>query len=126
MLSGVGGNRQAARAEVAASSVYARLGPLAIHGSEADVLSLGLGVFDLSKDRTRRPRRSSAGSGASCGSSDRGLVANTDGGVVSYGGVYMDVSAGPPVLTPLLGIAGAYEATAVIWAACSSFGRRAI
>jgi hypothetical protein len=87
------------------------IGPLVVEGAEADALTLGAGAFDLSEDRT-----SAAGTfeyrfgrklwflGAGLG-----LVANSDGGVVGYGGVYMDLSAGSVVLTPLLGIAGARE-----------------
>jgi lipid A 3-O-deacylase len=101
---------QPAAEELPVTPFY-ELGPLVVEGDEPDALSLGAGAFDVSKDQTSAAAAIEYRFGRKLWflGAGLGLVANTDGGVVGYGGVYMDLSAGPVVLTPLLGIAGARE-----------------
>lgn len=101
----------AARAEPPARSVFAEVGPFTILGSGADALSLGLGAFDLSVDEMSAAGTVEYRFGRKLWfiGPALGLVANTDGGVVGYGGVYMDVAHGPLHFTPVLGIAGVHE-----------------
>ena len=93
-----------------ATTAFARLGPLVIHGNEADNLLLGAGVWDL------RDERSPAGTieyrfgrkvfvvGLSLG-----LVANTKGGLYGYAGIYSDLSIGNFYVTPQLAMGGYHE-----------------
>lgn len=100
-----------ARAAAPGATIYARLGPFAIHGSETDALSLGVGAFDVPGDETSAAATIEYRFGRKLWfiGPALGLVANTDGGIVGYGGAYMDVSYGPLYLTPVLGIGGAHE-----------------
>lgn len=89
---------------------FANLGPIVIHGNEADSLMLGAGVFDL------RDETSAAGMieyrfgrkvfvvGLALG-----LVANTQGGLYGYAGAYMDLSYQKFYLTPQLAMGGYRE-----------------
>jgi lipid A 3-O-deacylase len=93
-----------------ATTGFARLGPLVIHGNEADTLLLGAGAWDL------RDERSPAGTveyrfgrkvfvvGLSLG-----LVANTKGGLYGYTGIYSDLSLGNFYITPQLAMGGYRE-----------------
>jgi lipid A 3-O-deacylase len=94
----------------ASTTAYTRLGPLVIHGNEADTLLLGAGAWDL------RDERSPAGTveyrfgrkvfvvGLSLG-----LVANTKGGLYGYAGIYSDLSLGNFYITPQLAMGGYHE-----------------
>jgi lipid A 3-O-deacylase len=100
----------AARADAPGTTAFARLGPIVIHGNEADNLLLGAGVFDL------RDETSPAGTieyrfgrkvfvvGFSLG-----LVANTRGGLFGYVGAYGDLSYRKFYLTPQLAMGGYHE-----------------
>ena len=89
---------------------FARLGPIVLHGSEADHLSLGAGVFDFRRD-----------SAAAAGTVEYrfgrklfmigpalGVMATTDGSLFGYASVYADLSYGNLYLTPQAGL-GAYR-----------------
>jgi lipid A 3-O-deacylase len=90
-------------------TAFAQLGPLVVHGNEADNLLLGAGVFDI------RDETSAAGTieyrfgrkvfviGFSLG-----LLANTDGGLFGYVGAYSDLSYNKIYFTPQLAMGG-YE-----------------
>jgi lipid A 3-O-deacylase len=91
---------------------YLRWGGLSIRGADANYLDVGAGVFDF-----RAPfddsRRSAAGRLEVRGGNKLwflgpavGLMANTDGGVFGYGGIYADVAFGNLVLTPLAAFGG--------------------
>jgi hypothetical protein len=98
---------RAAGAEGGEPTAFARLGPIVVHGNEADNLLLGAGVFDL------RDEPSGAGTveyrfgrkvfllGPAVG-----LLANSDGGLFGYVGVYGDLSYASFYLTPQLAIGG--------------------
>jgi hypothetical protein len=97
----------AARAEGAGTTALARLGPLVVHGNEADNLLLGAGVFDL--------RGNPSGSGTAEYRFGRkvfvvgltlGLMANTDGGLFGYVGAYGDLSYKRLYITPQLAMGG--------------------
>jgi lipid A 3-O-deacylase len=91
------------------TTAFAQLGPLVVHGNEADNLLLGAGVFDI------RDETSAAGTieyrfgrkvfviGFSLG-----LLANTDGGLFGYVGAYSDLSYKKIYFTPQLAMGG-YE-----------------
>jgi hypothetical protein len=92
------------------TTAFARLGPIVIHGNEADNLLLGAGAFDL------RDETSPAGTieyrfgrklfvvGLSVG-----LVGNTRGGLYGYAGAYADLSYGKFYFTPQLAMGGYRE-----------------
>jgi lipid A 3-O-deacylase len=100
----------AARANEPGTTAFANLGPIVIHGNEADNLMLGAGVFDL------RDETSAAGTveyrfgrkvfvvGLTLG-----LVANTRGGLYGYAGAYMDLSYKKLYFTPQLAMGGYRE-----------------
>jgi lipid A 3-O-deacylase len=100
----------AAAAEEPAPVAFATLGPLVVHGNEADNLLLGAGVFDL-RDETSpggtieyRFGRKVFVAGFSLG-----LVANTRGGLFGYAGLYSDLSYRKLYLTPQLAMGGYRE-----------------
>jgi lipid A 3-O-deacylase len=91
---------------------YLRWGGLSLRGAAPNYLDIGAGVFDF-----RAPfdasRRSAAGRLEVRGGNKLwflgpaiGLMANTDGGVFGYGGVYADVAFGNLVMTPLAAFGG--------------------
>jgi len=92
------------------TTAFTTLGPIVIHGNEADNLMVGAGVFDL------RDETSAAGTveyrfgrkvfvvGLTLG-----LVANTGGGLYGYAGAYMDLSYKSFYLTPQLAMGGYRE-----------------
>lgn len=100
----------ASRADEPGTTPFAHLGPIVIHGNEADNLLLGAGAFDL------RDETSPAGTieyrfgrkvfviGLSLG-----LVANTKGGFFGYAGIYSDLSLGSFYVTPQLAMGGYHE-----------------
>ena len=86
------------------------LGPVVLHGSEADLAMLGLGVFDPFDNRTSaaatleyRLGRKLLFIGPALGG-----MANAEGGLFGYFGLYFDLSVGPITFTPQLGL-GAYH-----------------
>ena len=101
---------RSACADEPGETAFARLGPIVVHGNEADNLLLGAGVFDL------RDETSPAGTieyrfgrkvfvvGLSLG-----LVANTRGGLYGYAGIYSDLSYKKLYVTPQLAMGGYHE-----------------
>jgi lipid A 3-O-deacylase len=89
---------------------FFELGPLVVHGDEADALMLGLGAFD--------PFDNGSAAGATLEyrlgrklfviGPAIGGIANSDGGLFGYFGLYADLSIGPFYFTPQLGL-GAYH-----------------
>jgi lipid A 3-O-deacylase len=99
-----------ATAEERPITPFVELGPLVLHGNEADALMLGLGVFDPFDNRTSaaatleyRLGRKLFFIGPAIGA-----MANTEGGLFAYFGLYLDLSIGPIYFTPQLGL-GAYH-----------------
>lgn len=93
------------------TTAFARLGPIVVHGSEADHLSVGAGVFDFR-------RHSAAAAGTVEYRFGRklfmigpalGLMANADGGLFGYAGVYADLSHENFYITPQAGLGGYRE-----------------
>ena len=99
-----------AAAEERPTTPYFELGPLVVHGNEADALMLGLGAFD--------PFDNGSAAGATLEyrlgrklfviGPAIGGIANSDGGLFGYFGLYADLSVGPVYFTPQLGL-GAYH-----------------
>jgi lipid A 3-O-deacylase len=95
--------------------VRSRCGPRPAAEDGASYLVLGAGAFDLFEENDGGGHRSAAatvefqfgakllGIGPALG-----LLANTDGGMLGYGGLYFDVSFGHFVITPL-GAVGGYR-----------------
>jgi hypothetical protein len=97
----------AAHADGAATSAFARLGPIVLHGNEPDNLLLGAGVFDL--------RHDASGAGTVEYRFGRkvfvvglalGVMANTEGGLFGYVGAYTDLSYKKLYVTPQLAMGG--------------------
>ncbi len=115
-----------AAAEERPTTPFVQLGPLVLHGSEADALMLGLGVFDPFDNRTSaaatleyRLGRKLLFIGPAIGG-----MANSEGGLFGYFGLYFDLSVGPIYFTPQLGLAFLpSRATAETSAATSSSAR---
>jgi lipid A 3-O-deacylase len=89
---------------------FLELGPVVLHGSEADLLMLGLGAFDPFDNGSApaatleyRLGRKLFFIGPAVGG-----MANTDGGLFGYFGLYFDLSAGPFYFTGQLAT-GAYH-----------------
>ena len=99
-----------ARADEPDTTAFAHLGPIVIHGNEADNLLLGAGVFDLRDEISPggtieyRFGRKVFVAGFSLG-----LVANTRGGLFGYAGLYSDLSYGKLYFTPQLAMGGYHE-----------------
>jgi hypothetical protein len=99
-----------ARAEPRPITPYFQLGPVVVHGNEADALMLGLGAFDPFKESydgsaaatlEYRLGRKLFVIGPAIGG-----VANTDGGLFGYFSLYSDISVGPVYFTPMIGLGG--------------------
>jgi lipid A 3-O-deacylase len=96
-----------------AENTYARWGDLAVLGDNAPhYLDLAVGVFDL-RQSFGTSERSAAGRVELRGGRKlwflgpaMGLMANTDGGVFGYGGVYADIAYGNVIVTPFGGFGG--------------------
>ena len=97
----------AACADGASTTAFAHLGPIVVHGNEADNLLLGAGLFDLRDD--------TSGAGTVEYRFGRkvflvgfalGLMANTDGGLFGYVGAYADLSYKKFYVTPQLAMGG--------------------
>jgi hypothetical protein len=96
-----------ALADSASTTAFAHLGPIVVHGNEADNLLLGAGLFDLRDD--------TSGAGTVEYRFGRkvfvigftlGLMANTAGGLFGYVGAYGDLSYKKLYVTPQLAIGG--------------------
>lgn len=90
-----------------------RLGTLDVLGDTPNYLEIGLGAFDVFSGRDGDGQRSAAGQlqlriGRKLWFAGPllGLMANTDGGVYGYGGIYADLAYGNVVLTPVFGLGG--------------------
>jgi lipid A 3-O-deacylase len=102
-----------ARAEERPTTPYFQLGPVVVHGNEADALMLGLGAFD--------PFKQSYDGSAAATLEYRlgrklfvigpaiGGMANTDGGLFGYFGLYSDISVGKVYFTPMLALGGYHQ-----------------
>ena len=97
----------AALADSAGTTAFAHVGPIVVHGNEADNLLLGAGLFDLRDD--------TSGAGTVEYRFGRkvfvvglalGLMANTDGGLFGYVGAYADLSYKKLYVTPQLAMGG--------------------
>jgi lipid A 3-O-deacylase len=92
------------------TTAFAQLGPIVVHGNEADNLLLGLGVFDLRDDTSPagtieyRFGRKVFVLGLSLG-----LMANTDGGLFGYVGTYGDLSYKRIYFTPQMAMGGYHD-----------------
>lgn len=89
---------------------FQRLGPLTLHGNEADTLTLGIGVFDY--------RHNTLAAGTVEYRFGRklfflglalGMLGNTSGGFMGYAGTYADLSYRNFYLTPLMAFGGYRE-----------------
>lgn len=91
--------------------VFHRLGPIEVMGQAPSYAEIGVGAFDVLGE----------GDGRTSGAAQVqlrwgrklffigpaiGLMANTDGGVFGYGGVYADLAYGNVILTQMLGLGG--------------------
>jgi lipid A 3-O-deacylase len=89
-----------------------RLGPIGVLGDEPSYAELGVGVFDPFAFQGERATSAAAAMQLRWGRKvwfigpAIGLMANTDGGVFGYGGIYADLSYDKVVVTPLFGIGG--------------------
>jgi lipid A 3-O-deacylase len=99
-----------ARTEERDINPLVELGPLVVHGSEADALMLGLGAFDPFDNETSIAATLEYRLGRKVwfiGPALGGMV-NGDGGMFGYVGLYSDISIGSFYFTPQLGL-GAYR-----------------
>jgi lipid A 3-O-deacylase len=92
------------------TTAFAQLGPIVVHGNEADNLLVGAGVFDI-RDRTSaagtieyRFGRKVFVAGLSLG-----LMANTEGGLYGYVGTYGDLSYKRIYVTPQMAMGGYHD-----------------
>ena len=89
------------------AGVFAEFGGVALRGQAPHYAEFGAGVFDLADEDSAAGRIELRGGkkvwflGPAIG-----LLANTDGGVFGYGGVYADIAYGSFVLTPLFALGG--------------------
>ena len=92
-------------------SIFYQFGPLALHGDEADLATLGAGVWDPDDQETSAAGNVEYRLGRKLYflGLGLGLVANTDGGVFGYVGSYFDLSWGNVYLTPLVGFGGYHQ-----------------
>jgi lipid A 3-O-deacylase len=105
---GYGGRTGAAQV---AEAPWLQVGPVALLASGPDHLELGLGAFELLDDDPSlqgsveyRFGRKLAFVGPALG-----LLANVDGGVFGYLGLYLDLAVGPFRVTPMLAAGGYRE-----------------
>ena len=107
LLGALSATASTARADEHGTTAFARLGPIVVHGNEADNVLLGAGVFDL------RHHASAAGTAeyrfgrkVFVIGLTLGLMANTDGGLFGYAGTYADLSYKKFYVTPQLAMGG--------------------
>jgi hypothetical protein len=92
------------------STVAYQIGSLAIHGNDVDAFMMGLGIFDVADNETSAAATLEYRFGRKLlivGPAIGGM-ANTDGGMFGYFGIYSDLSMGDVFLTPQLAM-GAYR-----------------
>ena len=89
---------------------FLELGPVVLHGSEADILMFGLGMFDPfdNGSATAATMEYRLGRKLFFIGPALGGMANVDGGLFGYFGLYFDLSAGPFYFTGQLAT-GAYH-----------------
>ena len=99
-----------ASAQQRQTNAFAELGPVVVHGSEADALMLGLGVFDPLDNETSAAATLEHRLGRKLGfiGPAIGGMANSEGGMFGYVGLYADISIGSFYFTPQLAL-GAYR-----------------
>jgi hypothetical protein len=100
-------------------AVAFRIGPIEVLGQGPSHVEIGVGVFDVFKDVvfTEDEENRSAAARLELRVGRKlyalgpaiGLMANTDGGVFGYGGVYIEVAWGDILITPLVGLGGYAE-----------------
>ena len=98
----------AAQAQERDTNPLVELGPLVVHGSEADALMLGLGAFDPLDNETSAAATLEYRFGRKfwfIGPAIGGM-ANGEGGMFGYLGLYSDFSIGNWYFTPQLGVGG--------------------
>lgn len=106
----LGGNPAAA--EDAATTVFATLGPIDVHGNEVDTLLVGAGVFNIRGDEKKTPAGTVEyrfGRKLFVVGLTLGVMANTEGGGFGYTGIYSDLSYKNIYLTPQLAFGGYHE-----------------
>ncbi len=89
---------------------FYRAGNFKLHGDDPHYLDLGAGAFDIN-GRTSAAGRVElrVGNKIYFLGPVLGILANTDGGVFGYGGVYADLSYQNVILTPLLSVGGYHQ-----------------
>lgn len=87
------------------------LGRLALLGSDLDHLEVGLGAFEAFDEEpaAQGSVEYRIGSKIAFIGPALGLLANVDGGVYGYFGLYLDLAVGPLTLTPMLAAGGYHE-----------------
>ena len=96
-----------AGAEEPGTTAFAHLGPIVVHGNEADNLLVGAGVFDLRHDLSGAGTiEYRFGRKVFVVGLTLGLMENTDGGLFGYVGVYGDLSYHKLDVTPQLAMGG--------------------
>lgn len=92
------------------TTILYEIGGMAIHGNDVDALVMGLGIFDVADNETSAAATLEYRFGCKLSSIGPaiGAMANSDGGMFGYFGIYSDLSFGDVFLTPLLGM-GAYR-----------------
>jgi lipid A 3-O-deacylase len=102
-----------AQAEERPINPYFQLGPVVVHGDEADLLMLGLGAFDPFKESDDRSAAANLeyrlGRKLFVIGPALGGMANTDGGLFGYVGIYGDISVGQVYLTPQVALGGYHQ-----------------
>ena len=96
-------------ADEAATTVFYRLGPMAVHGNGADLFQISGGVFGFtdSKDTAAAVNLEYRfGRKLFLIGPAYGLMANTDGGLYGYAAAYLDLSWNDIFVTPLVAIGG--------------------
>ncbi|MBK5096102.1 MAG: acyloxyacyl hydrolase, partial [Deltaproteobacteria bacterium] len=97
-------------------SVFRKLGPVDLHGDGPNFFDIGAGVFNSGE----------GGEASLAGKVEvrigkklffvgpaLGIVANTDGGLMGYGGIYVDLSYRRVVLTTVLSLGGYHQGDSV-------------
>ena len=87
------------------------LGPAQVTGDGVSYLDLGAGAFDIEGHRGSPPSAEGRvefryGKKLFFIGPAIGLLANTQGGILGYGGIYADVKFGQVVVTPLIAVGG--------------------
>jgi lipid A 3-O-deacylase len=100
----------AARADEPTTTAFTHLGPIVVHGNEADNLMAGLGAFGIREGTSPAATvEYRFGRKVFVVGPSLGLMANTDGGLFGYVGAYMDLSYQRLYLTPQLALGGYRE-----------------